>query len=94
MIQIIGRRWLDKSAGNTYHSVKVYQDNQFIAREDFAYDYDDQYIQTAFALLQKARVYPTTIDKSKDYYNFRMEIRENRGNFLISYSDVGRKKDL
>lgn len=47
MLHIVAKRWFQKSYGNTYHSVTVYQDNEEIARVPFAYGYDDQWIETA-----------------------------------------------
>ena len=89
MITIIGRRWFQKTYGNTYHSVVVLVDGEEIGREPFAYGYGDQYIQTAHELLVKAGKF--TGDYSA-FYQDRMG--ENRGNYVITVSDVARQKDL
>jgi len=98
-IQIIGKRWFDKKNGNTYHSVEVYEDNKFIGKNPFEYGYDEQYIQSAFKILQNAGIYPKTNKRllsglNEDYYNFQQERRSNRDKFLITVSDVSRRKDL
>ncbi len=100
-ITIIGRRWFQKTYGNTYHSVKVYVDGKLIGEEPFTYGYEDHYLQTAHAILQKVGVYPTTGMHSsllsgadKDYYNFQQDMRNHRDKFVINVCDVQRKKDL
>ncbi len=64
----------------------------------FEYGYGEGFIQTAHALLQRAKVYPTT-DRSKngmstDFHEFIMDTRDNRDKFVIDVVDVSRKKDL
>lgn len=95
---IIGRRWFERTNGNTYHSTEVYDGNgKLIGREPYQYGYGDQYIQTAHDILQKSGHYPTTGEmfKSgmpKDLHDFMMDVRTDK--FLVSVTDVGRKKDL
>lgn len=99
-ITVIGKRWFERTNGNTYHSVSVYVDGVEIGCVPFMYGYGDQYIQTAHELLQKAQYYPKTDNSSKDYWAFiedqRNSINHDNGTskFLFSVSDVGRKKDL
>jgi hypothetical protein len=98
-VVIIGRRWFDKTYGNTYHSAEVYVDGESIGREDYAYGYDDQYIQTAHELLQKAGCIQKTDRRFKsgvsaDWVEFRDDMRNNRKRYVVSVSDVERKKDL
>jgi len=52
MIIIDGRRWFQKTYGNTYHSVTVTVDGQTFS-SGIHYGYGDQYRQTALELLQK-----------------------------------------
>ena len=87
--QIIGRRWFDSKWGNTYHSVQVFVNNQLVGEEPYAYGYDDQYIQTAFEILQEHGYFA-----DKSYYDFNDDRRYNRDRFLITVSDVKRKRDL
>ena len=95
---IIARRWFDKKNGNTYHSVEVYGDNnEFIGKNPFEYGYDEHYLQTAHEILQKEGYYPKTDNRlasglGEDYHQFLMDIRDSK--FLVSCTDVGRRKDL
>lgn len=89
MITIIGRRWFQKSYGNTYHSVTVIVDGETIGRVDMTYGYGDQYIQTAHELLCKAGKF------KGGYSEFCMDrMGGNRKNYVIAVSDVARRKDL
>lgn len=50
-ITIDARRWFQKTYGNTYHSVKVYVDNELIGTSGKTYGYGDSYLQTAHVIL-------------------------------------------
>jgi hypothetical protein len=98
-ITINARRWFDRKNGNTYHSVEVHANGQFVGDEPFAYGYDDAYLQTAHEILQKAGIYKKTKERlksgmGKDLHDFMMDMREHRSKFTKSVSDVSRKKDL
>ena len=85
---IIGRRWFQKTYGNTYHSVTVIQDGETVGRVDCAYGYGDQYIQTAHELLVGAGKF------AGDYGDFCADRLEHRDRYTITVSDVARQKDL
>lgn len=53
-LTIIGRRWFQKSAGNTYHSVDVIVDGIQVWQSCRTYGYGDHYVQTAFEWLESA----------------------------------------
>jgi hypothetical protein len=55
-IEIVGRRWFQKTYGNTYHTVEVYLNGQFAYKSGRTYGYGDQYVQTAFAWLESAEI--------------------------------------
>lgn len=88
MFTIIGRRWFEKTNGNTYHSVEVYKDGELLGRVPFAYGYGDQYRQSAFDILVKLGYY-----KEGEYSKFFLSKTAGDGN-LFSVSDVARKKNL
>ena len=93
------KRWFDKINGNTYHSVNVYVNGEFIGRVPFAYGYDRQYLQTAHTMLQEVGIYPITgkmlsSGANKDYYDFSNDMRKYKNKFVVTVADVGRKKDL
>lgn len=58
MVTIEGRRWFERTNGNTYHSVNVYVNNELVGREPFAYGYGEMYIQSAFDILSKWGMFP------------------------------------
>lgn len=98
-ITVIGRRWFDRRAGNTYHSVCVYVDGVNVGSNPFAYGYGDCYRQTAHEILQAAGYYAKTSNdlpngSSRDYSEFFSNVIDYRNKFVFSVSDVGRKKDL
>lgn len=57
-IHVEGRRWFDRTYGNTYHSVKVYADGETVGVVGMSYGYGDQYLETAYELLQRKGVLP------------------------------------
>jgi hypothetical protein len=98
-ITIIGRRWFDRRAGNTYHSVDVIVDGVNVGSNPFEYGYGDGYIQSGFKILQAAGYYPKTDRRtgggaSTDYCEFLSDKMNYREKFVFSVSDVGRKRDL
>lgn len=82
-LKIEGRRWFQKSCGNTYHSVTVYVNDE-VLRKDFEYGYGNQYLQTAIELLQA------------NGYNDIKTFSDLRAipNFIENVVDVQHKKDL
>ena len=51
-ITLIGRRWFQKTYGNTYHSVTVLLDGEPVHNSGRCYGYGDQYEQTGLDWLQ------------------------------------------
>lgn len=95
-ITIIGKRWFQKGPGNTYHSVRVIVDGNEIGHNPYAYGYGDQYIQTAFKILQDKGYYPKTGEKTKsgfdkDEYDFINDMRNNHKKFTTRVTDVEKK---
>ena len=98
-ITIIGRRWFQKTYGNTYHSVKVYVNGKLVGKKDFTYGYDSSFLMTAHELLQIAGTYPKTNKRmasgiGEDWYDFQQDMRNHRDKFVIDVCNVQRKKDL
>lgn len=81
-LQIITRRWFQKTYGNTYHAVKVYVNDEILIK-DFCYGYGNQYLQTAIELLKEAGYNINTFS----------DLRSIEG-FAENVTDVTRKKDL
>ena len=91
-ITVIGKRWFDRINGNTYHSVKVYTDNELLDSIDCKYGYGDHYIQSATELLVKHDI--ISIMESRDYIPLWKFCNENDIKLLTDVTDVKRKKDL
>lgn len=87
-VQIVGRRWFQRTAGNTYHSVEVWANGERVFRCPFAYGYDDQYLQTAYEWMQ-ANGYANPGER----YGGTLQLREKLG-ATWTVSDVARKGDL
>lgn len=85
MIIIEGRRWFQKTYGNTYHSVSVTIDG-VTTRSGRHYGYGDQYLQTAVECLLK--------DYFKDYAAFCQDRRDNPKRYYVTCYDVARERDL
>jgi len=95
-LTISARRWFDRKAGNTYHSVKIYEGSELIAQVPFAYGYDDAYKLTAFYELVKLGQYSGEENPNgspKEYCKFAFSPPIGDGHLFI-VTDVTRKRDL
>jgi len=84
---IVGRKWFDKTYGNTYHTVKIrdLENGETIVQTDMQYGYGDHYRQTAYFELVKLG-----LAKEEDYNNHAL----NRERFIYEVVEVQRKRDL
>jgi len=94
-IHIEGRRWFQKTWGNTYHSVRIFKDGKELVYLPYEYRYGNQFLQTAFEWLGNNGM-PELLEKhpngSLKNYGTRY-LREEMGS-TYSVIDVGRKGDL
>ena len=83
-LKIYGRRWFQKSYGNTYHTARVIVNGEEL-KSGIEYGYENHYLQTAAELLRE-NGYDIPEDNSTDYA------------LMCSYQhsavDVERKRDL
>lgn len=86
-LHIEGRRWFQRTYGNTYHSVRIWKDGKQLIYIPFAYGYGEGFLQTALDWL-KANGHVPQDAQYGTYY-----LREVLGG-TYSVSDVQRKKDL
>lgn len=86
-LHIEGRRWFQRTYGNTYHSVRIYANGAEIAYSGRHYGYGDQYLQTALAILKEQGLAPADAEYGTRY------LREVLGG-TYSVIDVPRQKDL
>lgn len=50
-MRIEAKRWSQRSYGNTYHTVKVFVNDE-VLKSGITYGYENQYLQTAVQLLK------------------------------------------
>lgn len=102
-ITVIGRRWFEKTNGNTYHSVEVYVNGDMIERLPFSYGYGSMYAQNALTILDNHYRLPNDMyinhpstESIKAYTSLRSlwRLKELGYHIIDSVTDVTRKKDL
>ena len=90
-IAIIGRRWFQRTYGNTYHTTEIIVDGETVHVTPRQYGYGDAYTDTAFAWLISSGLIPQPPSRESHF----SWIRDQLG---IAYSyraiDVERQKDL
>jgi len=74
-IDIIAKRWFQRTYGNTYHSVSITIDGKFLDKVDFTYGYDSAYMQSAHKLLAKHGFFdwPKTTENVPVYKNGKVD---------------------
>ena len=89
LIAIYGKRWFNRTCGNTYHSVTIGLPDGSRLRAPYAYGYDEQYRDTALALI--AGHFGDTLREGERLLPYLT----TRGYWShIEVADVPRKKDL
>ncbi len=87
-VEIHGKKWFQKSYGNTYHSVNlVVNDKAYYI--PFTYGYGEHYVHTAFEKLQVLGYF-----LNMTYQKFCYYMHNNKEQFVINGYYVPRKKDL
>lgn len=86
---IVGRRWFERTNGNTYHSSEIYVNNKLVHKIDFCYGYGNQFEYTAFDWLKKNGY--ISCDSNEAPWRF---FQERDISYNSSVTDVRRKKDL
>ena len=96
VITIIGRRWFEKTNGNTYHSVNVYVDGEQVYRLPFDYGYGSMYRQNAMQWLAENGYFPGYERRNEWSLPYPTEpwFRENGIQIIDEVTDVQRKRDL
>lgn len=82
-----GRRWFQRSFGNTYHTVGIYFSDGSVQWLPKAYGYGDAYLSTALDWLKENGFVPADTE-----YGTRV-LREDLG-ITFDVADVNREKDL
>jgi len=92
VIHVHGRRWFERTNGNTYHSVTVWVDGEQVHRLDFAYGYGSMYEQNACDWLRHNGYMPGS--QGDKYVSLSRYCREHGIKYVCECDDVRRKKDL
>ena len=94
-LTVIGKRWFQKSYGNTYHSVQVLIDGIPVYNSGIHYGYGDQYLQTAKIWLDFNGYLPDLVKYDNGSSQALWSYCADKGiNFAYTVSDVSREKDL
>lgn len=90
ILTMVGRRWFDRTYGNTYHTVKILINGESVYTSPITYGYDDCFLQTGYEWLRGNLYLPADPPRM---FPGTAWLREN---FVFSYdvADVKRKKDL
>ena len=92
---IEGRRWFQKSYGNTYHTAAIYQGGVRLVKLGPAYGYGEGYLQTAFAWLKThglPEVCAPTANGGVTHYGAQYLREVLHSSHAVT--DVSREKDL
>lgn len=84
-LRIYGRRWFQKTYGNTYHAVRVIVNGEELT-SNIVYGYGDHYKETARQLLE-CNGYE--VPEALKFYGYLYD-----NGFDATVVDVARKKDL
>jgi hypothetical protein len=84
---IAGRRWFDRTYGNTYHTFQIFFTDGTSFKSAIMYGYGDHYLTTAFAKLESLQLM-----HPRDRQRLTHALHE--AGITWNVSDVGRKKDL
>ncbi len=96
-VTIIGRRWFQRSYGNTYHSAEVIIDGQTAFNTGIHYGYDQQYLETALSMAESKGLIPARIrHKNTGGFTELLSDYAKRNDIDLAYRalDVAREKDL
>lgn len=90
-LRIVGRRWFQKTYGNTYHTAEIILDGKTIHKTPISYGYGDQYLTSAVEWLQRVGLLP---DNITGHIGTRYLREESGYEFSYDVQDVPRQRDL
>jgi hypothetical protein len=95
-VEIRGRRWFQRSYGNTYHTAHAFIDGQHVLTVPRQYGYGDQYLDSAMEGLERAGLVPPRERNPRTNGSEALwQWRERHGiNLDTSVEDVPRQRDL
>ena len=94
-IGLIGKKWFQRSFGNTYHTTQIVLNGELIHYTDKTYGYGDQWEQTGKDWLYENKFLPDLETyKWGGSEHLRMYCERKGISYFRSVSDVQREKDL
>lgn len=94
-LHITGRRWFQRTYGNTYFSASALLDGESVGRIDFDYGYGDHYKDAMLDHLADAGVIPARKRHANGSPEWTPDYTERTGIKVTSdVHDVARKSDL
>lgn len=95
-LTILGRRWFQKTYGNTYHTADIFVNGKLIHTLPVAYGYGEMYLQRAAEWLrQTGYLYPQHAETDPTGPIHLTSWAKNNGVTLAySAADVARRRDL
>lgn len=94
-LHIEGRRWFQRTYGNTYHSVRIFANGEQVAYLPYQYGYGEQFLQTAWEWLG-ANGFPELLEKYPNgcWKNYGTAYLREVLHGTYSVIDVDRKSEL
>ena len=93
-LRLVGRRWWQRSTGNTYHSVEIWVDDNCIHTIPFAYGYDQAFEETAMRWLEENKYLPDLHHANGGHEALWRYCERKNIMYERSATDVARRKDL
>lgn len=100
IIHVNAKRWFQKTYGNTYHSVEVFERGKNkVFKVPFVYGYGEHYKVTASKLISEnfpevLKILGDDAKLSLNYWRNLEKLEQNDIIIIFNVNDVNRKKDL
>lgn len=93
-LRLVGRRWWQRSTGNTYHSVEIWVNEVCVHTIPYAYGYDAAYEESATRWLEENKYLPDFSHKNGGHEALWRYCERKGIKYERAATDVPRKKDL
>lgn len=95
-LTVFGRRWFQRTYGNTYHSAVMWIDGEPVLNTGIHYGYGDQYLYTALEAAEKAGIVPPRARHANGGFmdSLRQWAEDNGYKLHYEAADVARERDL
>ena len=94
-VHVVGRRWFQKSYGNTYFTADIYVDGELVHTLPKQYGYGDHYADMAYTWLEENNRAPMRIRHPNGGVQPAWQVAQDYGfEFTYFAHDVRRERDL